>query len=385
MTDWKQLTRRGALGLVATGATMMLAETLGLASVAADRDVSVDVTGDAEGLLGLTDYDAAGTPVTVTNHTDESMSVTLDSTDSTARFDVGTTGSFEPDPGPFALPLGDDESVAVRGNGGSGGTVPVDVTATFASGSIELTRDFAVPATDVTISDLQFDPNGKDGQKLNEEYVTFENTGSVAVDLDGWTVEDEGANHTYTFQGFTLQPGDTVTLRTGNGTDDSGSVADADVYWGKSQPVWNNTGDTASLYRPDGTLEARASRAPGGGGSSGFVVDGQASQFDAPSPENDNLDQEYVVFKNTGNSSINLKNWRVEDESNKTYKFGKFTLDPGNTVTLRTGSGTDNSDSVAEADVYWGRSQAVWNNGGDTVYVYDGPSNNANEVVAYSY
>ncbi|MFC5970931.1 hypothetical protein ACFPYI_06255 [Halomarina salina] len=35
-------------------------------------------------------------------------------------------------------------------------------------------------------------------------------------------------------------------------------------------------------------------------------------------------------------------------------------------MTLHSGSGTDTS-----SDVYWGRSGAVWNNGGDTVTVSD--------------
>ncbi len=33
---------------------------------------------------------------------------------------------------------------------------------------------------------------------------------------------------------------------------------------------------------------------------------------------------------------------------------------------LRSGAGTDTA-----SDLYWGRGQAVWNNGGDTVYLYD--------------
>jgi hypothetical protein len=386
MTDWERLTRRSALGLVAVGATVTVGETLGFADVLAERGVSVEVTEDANGLLSLSGYVTADTATTLTNRLGELMTVEVDSTDSTARFDVGETGNYESNPDQFEIPAGDDESVAVRGNGGAGGTVPVAVTASFASGLIELTREFAVPATEVTISDLQFDPNGNDKNKLDEEYVTFENTGSAAVELNGWYVEDEGSNHTYDFPPFTLSTGEAVTLRTGIGNDDPDSDPDADLYWGESQSVWNNDGDTAFLYRPGGRLEAQASQAPGGGGgSNGFTIDGQASQFEAPDPENDNLDEEYVVFKNTGGSSIDLKNWVVEDEVGQDYKFGKFTLDSGNTVTLRTGTGNDDPDSDPDANLYWGRGGAVWNNTGDTVFVYDGPSDNATEVASYSY
>ena len=42
----------------------------------------------------------------------------------------------------------------------------------------------------------------------------------------------------------------------------------------------------------------------------------------------------------------------------------EFTLEPGTTVTLRTGSGTD-----AETELYWDAGSPVWNNGGDTVII----------------
>jgi hypothetical protein len=35
-------------------------------------------------------------------------------------------------------------------------------------------------------------------------------------------------------------------------------------------------------------------------------------------------------------------------------------------VTLHTGSGAD-----TDTDLYWGSDAAIWNNGGDTIYVYD--------------
>jgi len=54
------------------------------------------------------------------------------------------------------------------------------------------------------------------------------------------------------------------------------------------------------------------------------------------------------------------------------YTFpGGFTLDPGETVTVYTGSGTD-----TDSELYWGSGRAVWNNGGDTIIV-----TNANENV----
>ncbi|PSQ11962.1 endonuclease [Halobacteriales archaeon QS_5_70_15] len=87
---------------------------------------------------------------------------------------------------------------------------------------------------------------------------------------------------------------------------------------------------------------------------------------DAPGNDNENLDGEHVVLENAAEESLDLSGWTVTDEAGHTYTFGDVTLDPGERVTLYTGSGSDNATSV-----YWGRSSAVWNNGGDTVTVRD--------------
>ncbi len=88
---------------------------------------------------------------------------------------------------------------------------------------------------------------------------------------------------------------------------------------------------------------------------------------DAVGNDGDNLNDEYVVFENVGSGSLDLTGWTVQDEASKTYGFPDgFSLEAGAQVTLHTGSGTDTS-----TDLYWGASSPVWNNGGDTVYVYD--------------
>ncbi len=109
-----------------------------------------------------------------------------------------------------------------------------------------------------------------------------------------------------------------------------------------------------------------------GGGNGGGSGDGEISiaqiHEDASGNDYNNLDDEYVVFENTGTGSIDLTGWTVEDEASHTYSFpGGFTLNAGAQVTLHTGTGSDTS-----TDLYWGKTgSAVWNNGGDTVYIYD--------------
>ena len=117
----------------------------------------------------------------------------------------------------------------------------------------------------------------------------------------------------------------------------------------------------------DPTAGATATLSLGSGSGSGDgrlrVVEVNA---DAPGDDNENLGEEYVVLENAGEEPLDLSGWTVTDEADHSYTFGEFALGPGERVTLHTGSGTDSGTSV-----YWGRSRAVWNNGGDTVTVRD--------------
>ncbi|KOX95648.1 DUF4350 domain-containing protein [Halorubrum tropicale] len=89
--------------------------------------------------------------------------------------------------------------------------------------------------------------------------------------------------------------------------------------------------------------------------------------------------QENVVFENVGDDAIDLTGYAVSDETTKEYSFPDgFTLLSGEEVTLYSGEGTG-----TDTELYWGRTgSAVWNNGGDTVFVTD-PDENT--VVEYSY
>ena len=211
-----------------------------------------------------------------------------------------------------------------------------------------------------SIPTIHEDASGNDGDNLNDEYVVFENGGSAAVDMTGWSVEDAAA-HTYTFpDGFSLGAGSQVTLHTGSGSDTA-----TDLYWGRGSPVWNNDGDTVSLYDNAATLVAERSYPTDS--SNGQLTVAQIHE-DASGNDTNNLNDEYVVFENTGSSGMDVTGYTCQDEAGKTYAFPDgFTLGAGAQVTLHSGSGTDTA-----TDLYWGRSgSAVWNNGGDTVYVYD--------------
>ena len=80
---------------------------------------------------------------------------------------------------------------------------------------------------------------------------------------------------------------------------------------------------------------------------------------------------EYVVIENIGISDVDMTGWQLRDAADHTYTFPNgFVLKAGAEVRVHTGSGTD-----TETDLYWGRRQAVWNNNGDTAYLYDAEGN----------
>lgn len=95
-------------------------------------------------------------------------------------------------------------------------------------------------------------------------------------------------------------------------------------------------------------------------------VEPSCCQFDAPGDDNENLNEEYVCFVNQGQIAAVMDGWQVRDEADRVYIVSTFTLGPGESVKLRTGSGVNTA-----TDLYWGLGRAVWNNDGDVVSLYD--------------
>jgi competence protein ComEC len=88
---------------------------------------------------------------------------------------------------------------------------------------------------------------------------------------------------------------------------------------------------------------------------------------DAAGADGANLNDEYIVFENTGTGELDLSGWTVADAADHRYTFPEgTTLPAGATVTLHTGSGENTA-----TDYYWGSGSPIWNNGGDTIIVTD--------------
>ena len=94
-------------------------------------------------------------------------------------------------------------------------------------------------------------------------------------------------------------------------------------------------------------------------------------QFDASGDDNDNLNEEFVVIKNSCENEIDMTSWTVKDESaSNMYTFSAFTFSADSEFTLFSGKGVDSA-----TELYWGRTQAVWNNDADTLFLRDTDGN----------
>gem|GEM_PF-990598 len=98
---------------------------------------------------------------------------------------------------------------------------------------------------------FHFDATGEDALNLNDEYFTLLNDGTTAVDLSGWRVETEDGKQYWFPSGYVLQPGAVVTIHSGAGTNSQGIL-----YWGSTEPVWNNVSGLAVLRDDAGTIVA---------------------------------------------------------------------------------------------------------------------------------
>lgn len=101
------------------------------------------------------------------------------------------------------------------------------------------------PIPGVYLTDLEYRPT----PNPLDEYVEIQNINYVEfLSMEGWTLRDESAN-VYTFPKFTLMGNDTVKVWTKAGQD-----WPWDLYWGMTEPVWNDHGDCAYLRDDDNNL-----------------------------------------------------------------------------------------------------------------------------------
>jgi len=101
-----------------------------------------------------------------------------------------------------------------------------------------------------------------------------------------------------------------------------------------------------------------------GGEGAGLII--SDFNYNAAGDDNENLEDEYFTLFNPTDTVIHLTGFRISDTANHEYQFPSFVLGAGKSVTVRTGTGDDTA-----TDLYWNNVGTVWNNDGDTLYLYD--------------
>jgi hypothetical protein len=188
--DWRQYTRRGALGLMGVGGLAVATETMGITQLQTDRDTAIDTAGDAASDVGLQVTDSNGDAIDDQTFTD---AVKISFTNTTSN----------------TLVSPNDLSVTLTGSNGQG-SGKVDVPT-----STNLRTDFNTPiesgdsATYDLDSNLQTDDQaelkleinnpdeGEDSDKrdaLDIDVKTDANLGDTTVEFTrSITIEDQSA------------------------------------------------------------------------------------------------------------------------------------------------------------------------------------------------
>jgi competence protein ComEC len=93
-----------------------------------------------------------------------------------------------------------------------------------------------------------------------------------------------------------------------------------------------------------------------------------AVQFNSPGDDRQNLNGEWVQVNNTGEGPVLINGWTLTDRTGSDpYTFPAVVLMPGEKVTVYTGNGMMN-----ETSLFMGRTEPLWGNSGDTVFLRDG-------------
>lgn len=102
-------------------------------------------------------------------------------------------------------------------------------------------------------------------------------------------------------------------------------------------------------------------------------------ESDAPGPDNENPNGEWIEIVNDGDVAVELRGWTIRDESTRhRYAFPEaFALGAGASVLVYSGCGADTA-----AELYWCDGDPVWNNGGDTGFLVD-PDGSFADTLSY--
>jgi endonuclease YncB( thermonuclease family) len=208
---------------------------------------------------------------------------------------------------------------------------------------------------------VNWDPAGKDTDHRNEEFVKVQNRSrSTALPLRHWWIRD-AQHRQYTIRkNVVIQPGHTLTLRAGHGTDTTGTL-----FWGLDENPFQNPGDFhhmgdgGYLFDPKGDLRAHmtypcrvACKDPN-----------QGAIRVVAQPAGD----EYATFTNVSNHDIDFYGNYAMTTKGSAYPFPEGSLlHPGETMRVDVDGSPRNDTRLHK---HWGRTGNNLPNGGGWVHL----------------
>lgn len=177
-------------------------------------------------------------------------------------------------------------------------------------------------------------------------------------DTDGRETSDSGEGHSFEDDRGGSQPTPPGTEGSGVTQTDSETAARSDDAAKESETPTTDVGEDDASGRDADTATSESSH---GAETGPFVLD----EIREKRGLTDDVDDEFVTFRNAGDEALNLSGWVVENDDGQQFVFPDgFTLDSGQSVTVHSGRGSD-----TETDVHWGATSQVWNEAGDTILV----------------
>ena len=231
--------------------------------------------------------------------------------------------------------------------------IPVDC---YSYGSFECEDE---PVRGAIVMTAHYDAKGSDANNPNREWIALANTSDDRVNISGHRIVI--GNHTYTFpSGTRIDAGKRLRLRIG-----SGSNTSANHYWGFSSGIMPNGGGTVQLLDPSGDvlLQHRWQCGADCGWDGPFVID--RVKYNAPGKDRTNPNGEWIRIENVGDDRASLRDYMVRVGKRQYHFLENVWLDPGDTIRIRIGRGTDTNSTF-----YWGHHRDMLRNKGKVVSLW---------------
>ncbi|HKO15046.1 MAG TPA: lamin tail domain-containing protein [Gemmatimonadaceae bacterium] len=201
---------------------------------------------------------------------------------------------------------------------------------------------------------VQWDPHGIDASNMNDEWVKVQNLSTTkSLPLTHWWIRDSGLRR-YTFPRDTvLHPGATITIHDGAGQNSA-----TDLFWNIGAPVFQNIGDGAYLFDPQGDIRASMVYP--------CVVACSDPNQGALSISAQVRGQQFVQIANVSDHPVNLYGYQLTAPG-WPYDFGpNSVLQPGQTMRVDL-DGAQAQDT--QLDRHWGTPYPHLHRGGEAVRV----------------